>query len=273
MADIDLSNIPKSITMEKVGERPLRFSSRTDYCNALLAQSVAPTEHDLISDPEVVVKIQQHWQNRTQQIGCRFAQFMSHEPSEFGWHRIVVYGSRPKEWPLSSLERQIEESIHDPTRRALSLIFPEVTNEKQLAQLTLSIGGFQSSSIEEIDVVDDGRLIQLGLRVRLSEMVRAFALAFGPFAKTFPLTRQAPFMEFTFPTKPKEKPLREGLERDDNAAHLADVPLPVGGDAWRKMIRGTKKLKRQVLDGSHPSARARVSLAISRRVWEETRKR
>jgi hypothetical protein len=271
MTDFDFSKVSTSIKVERPDKRPLRFSSRRDYLQALLEQGVISSKHELIDKPELVAKIQQHWQRRRGQIGCAFAQFMSDDPPSHDWHRLVITGSLPQTWQAPEMGQYLNDAIQDQDNSALSLIVPEVRNDRQLAELIWHVSALPNCLILEFDdSAQSEEIIYIGLRVPLNENVLAFALVFGPFSY-FPLTRQAPFTEIIFPTKPKTPPLRKGLTKDPGSAHLADVHLRLGDDAWQKMMKNTKRLKAEVLSRDHPGARARVTVGVQRRIWEEVK--
>lgn len=268
MVNFDLSRVPTSLEVKRVGKKPLYFSTRSDYYQTLLDQGIVSSEEDLSGNPELVAKVQSHWQSHRGQIGCAFAQFLSNKPEAYKWHRIVVLASNPKDWRLG---QYIDKAVNDPDKSALSIIFSRITTNNELVGLLRHFATLPRCQLKEINHPDDNQgdlIIRLGLRVQITRTVHAYALTFGPFSELFPLTRQAPFTEIIFPTKPKVPPLRHGLTDDPNAAHLADLPVPFLDKTWKKMMRKTSELKLRVLGKKHFGARAEVTVSLPRSLWE-----
>jgi hypothetical protein len=268
MVPADLTNIPTSNEITRPGRTPLHSSSRNDYFHALVERGIVSDKDDFVSNFELVAEIQRHWQRKSGQIGCRFAQFMAHDPPEHNWHRIVIGASEPKAWTEADVGAHVEKAIEDPTIAALSLIFPEVETHEEIALLVRYFGNLSPRQIKELPADEQEDLIRLGIRIQINESVRAYALAFGPFSELFPLTRRAPFLEIAFPAGPKQPPLREGLTDDPDAAHLADVPVNLSDKAWNNMMSQTKRLKADILKPSHPGARARVTISLPYKIWK-----
>jgi hypothetical protein len=269
MTSFDLTDIPTSIEIVRSGRSSLHSSSREDYYQALVERGAISNRDDFVSNLELVAEIQRHWQRRSGQIGCRFATVMADDPLKHNWRRIVFGSDQSEVWTEANVGAKIEEAISDPATFALSLIFPEVESYDEFAPLIRYFGNLPSCLIVELPKDEQEEIVRLGIRIQLTESVRAYALAFGPFPELFPLTRQAPFTEIVFPVKPKEPPLRKELTPDPHAAHLADVPIHISEKAWGNLWRLTERLKADILKDSHPGARARVTISLPRKVWEE----
>lgn len=272
MSGVDWSAVPTSITVPQEGESELRFSARDDYVSALMNQGVISSEVDLLQDLRLVAEVQQQWFKKRMQVGCRFAKVMAGDPAGFGWYRFAVPGTRPDDWLAANLEDRLEDSIADSSIHALSMIFPEVVEDSQLTDLIRYFHAFERTHIEEVveKGEEDPDLVHLGLRIEIVESVFSFPLCLGPF-EVFPLTRRSPFTELALPTSPKSHPTRPNVEPDPSAVHLAAVQVPVsklGDDAWSKLWAGTEQLKRKVLGGKQPGARARVTVSLPRALWE-----
>lgn len=269
MGNIRLADVPRSVVVERTGSTPLRFSTRRDYIEYLVAQDVYGSQADILANSALVESVQQDWLHRTGQVGCRFAQFMASSPGEFGWERVVLAGESPEAWEPRELGSLIAHFIANPNSRALSLVFPEIIQESQVLQLIKLMAALPICHLQIVDQRKTARAtIRVGLRVRISQDVDAFALALGPFENRLPLTRCAPLLELAFPVKQKVPPLRYGLTDDPASVHLADVPLNLTDRAWKRMIDQTRILKRQVLQGAHPGAKARVTFSFSASLWE-----
>lgn len=263
----DFSQVPTSLKVKHSNKTTLRFSTRTDYFVALRHQGLVSSEKDITGDPELVTKIQSHWQSHKGQIGCAFGQLLSNKPEHYKWHRIVVLEKNPKSWRLN---KYIDRAIKDQNNAALSMIFPEVTTGNELVKIFRYFATLRRCHLEEIKKQGDTEvdtIIRLGLRIRLTKTIHAYALTFGPFPDLFPLTRQAPFTEIIFPSKTKVPPLRSFLTDDPKSAHLADLSIPFTDKAWEKLMRNTTKMKFRVLGQKHPGASAKVTISLPRRSW------
>lgn len=270
---IDWSAVPTSITVPQEGGRELEFSTRDDYVFALTDQGAISSEEDLVHDLELVDEVQRQWFIKRLQVGCFFAKLMSGKAAGYGWHRSVVPGTHCSDWLAASLEARLEKAIADPAIIALSVVFPEVVKENQLADLIRHFVAFERTDVEEVSG-EDSDLVRLGLRIEMAESGFSFPLCLGPF-EVFPLTRRSPFTELALPTSPRSYPLRPNVTDDPSAIHLAAVQVPVsllGDDAWSKIWANTVDLKRRVLGGPHPGARARVTVSLPRALWESGRR-
>ena len=272
MRDVDWSAIPTSITIPQEESRELEVSTRDDYVFALIDQGVVSSNEDLVHDLGLVAEVQRQWFSKRLQVGCFFAKLMSENTADYGWQRFVVPGTHPSDWLAANLEARLEESISDPAVIALSIVFPEVVEENQLADLIRHFRAFERTHIEEVGEKIPN-LVRLGLRIEIAESVFSFPLCLGPF-EVFPMTRRSPFTELVLPTSPKGYPTRPNVSDDPSAVHLAAVQVPVSrlnDNAWSRTWANTQLLKQRVLGGTHPGARARVTVSLPRALWESGR--
>lgn len=131
---INFVGISKSLRVELNG-RTIRFPSRHDYLAYLLYNNIVTNELELINRRDLVQAVYRHWQSQGP-LGCRFAQFMSHNPSHHGIRTLVIPGpisDRISSQILSNIAFIAEDSLKNPEVEALSVLIPGLVQAKSLS--------------------------------------------------------------------------------------------------------------------------------------------
>ena len=258
-----------------MGGRNLEFPNRKDYLDWLISNELIQTDQDLIESPDIIAAVHQDWHHR-EQNGCMFAKLLSLDPAAHGWKRRVFTRGGSDQFPPESyhkMETALKEYMRDKNVQAVSLIFPDISDEVALTDLLKGIEAHTNWTVEVLDeiieVTVQPQLIGIKLRVQLLKKgVLAWPLGFGPFP-FLAITRQAPFTEIVLVVKPKQLPLRPNITPSLNQAHLADMHVPVLNDeAWKHVWSSTESQKRKVLgDYGDARAKAKLTFALPANLW------
>lgn len=273
----NFQKVKKGKTIKLTRGKMMKFPTRKNYIDFLISKKIIKDEKNLILHPNLIIEIQKDWHKLGQQ-GCKFAQFLSLNPLEHGWLISVVNVSTQDPWEkeiIFNLNKQVSQSIRDSNTQALSLIFPLIKSHLDLINLINAFNKLSNWFIEpgdQIEIPGKPPLINIGIRVALnSEGVLAEVLGFGPF-DFFSETRQSPFTEIVFVTKPKIFPQRfEKMNSDPQKAYLADMPLRMETKVGEKMWAGTFAHKKKILANfDDPRAKARVTFSVPLSLWNKT---
>lgn len=262
-----------SLHIPRPNQTDLAFPQRSDYLQYLIERRIIASEDALDAHPEVVLDVHRHWHIRGQH-GCRFAQMLSNNPAGHRWGRVVIPGADPAKWSRgvwSDIARHVESAIANAEEQALSLLFPSLTSETALVELLVQLKErlrWQAVLIDRLTASDGASLLRIGLRVPLADDITAWPIGFGPFPH-LALTRRSPLAEIAFMVKPKTYPGRPNITQDPNAAHLADMQIPViTDDVWTKVWASTQSAKAERLaDPGDPAAKAKVTFVVPEELW------
>ena len=262
-----------SLQIPRPNQTDLAFPQRSDYLQYLIERRIIASEDALDAQPNVVMDIHRHWHLKGQH-GCRFAQMLSNNPVGHRWGRVVIPGADPAKWSRAlwnDIAHHVEAAMGNAEEQALSLLFPSLTSESALVELLVQLKErlrWQAVLIDRIDGPDGAPLLRIGLRVPMSDGIAAWPIGFGPFPH-LALTRRSPLTEIAFMVKPKAYPSRPNITPDPNAAHLADMQIPViTDDAWKKVWASTQAAKAERLaDPGDPAAKAKVTFVVPESLW------
>lgn len=250
------------------GETTLAFSCPDDY-RRLLCSVLALEDADALGRyPSLVAQVQADW-HRQGQNGCLFAKVLNSARPTYGWETAVMPPGTVEEvarW----VEEHVRAGIDTDETRIVSLVFPWLTADVDLAALLRRLAGLPGWSVAPMDPGEDP--VRLAARVALCDgEVDSWVLGFGPFA-FLPRTRRAPFTEIVIPVKPKV-PGQHRMDDDMRRSHLADVPVPALLDPkFEGLVASTGDHRRFVLGGAEDErAKAKVTYAIPSVAWEAAR--
>jgi len=246
----------------------LKFSTRKDYTNYFLQKGLVKNEAEIWDNEKYVSLIHRHWHGEGRN-GCIFALLASRRADELGWKDFVLsktVDELEKSNTLSLIESTIESAILDPNCQVLSLLFSKITNDEQLVRLIVYL--LRGQSIILVDESEYKKLVTLSLRVELqNKEVLSWLMAFGPFSY-FPETRQSPVTEIAIRVKIKPDVQFHRLNKDKDAAHLADLPIDykeeVMETTWQNTLRRTR-----IILGSEPNqfSAAKTTFSIPKNIW------
>ncbi len=170
---------------------------------------------------------------------------IARDPQSEGLRSLVVDPQTPDD----ELEILLEAFIGQSPKIA-AVIFPEVTDTKQLVELVSLIAGFSSWRVEIIEIEDES-FVGVGLRWKMPDGEHeSWVLGFAPFDH-MPNTRKAPHVAIVLKADPVEQPF---LKRDPEpnglrGIHLADLPFDGTVDGYHKTWRRTAQMRQDRLDG------------------------
>lgn len=261
-------------------------ADRKAYVGALIAQGLIADEDELLRRHDLVGEVQRQWHSRYEQ-GCRFAAVLSvrndarDRMDDVGWFQIVVTGVGDDLWSPGALP-DLNAQVRRLARRvkaaqAMSLIFPAVTQPVTLVRLIREIGSLPGRVLEAPPADEgvkpplDAAMLHLGLRYEVADGCRAYALGLGPF-DFFPPTRRSPFLEIALVAKPARGTSKSPrLKRTAHEAHLAYMNIDwLEAPAFERLFDSTRELRRKLLGGDDPSAKARVTFSVPATIWRAT---
>lgn len=282
---VELDGSPRSYSLLEDFERHLREQGALRDGESLLARS------DLQAD------IQAEW-HRQGQNGCLFASMLADKREQCGWTFVSLPGTAG--WNGDDWRREVGQRVvdgtKDPNRWILSFLFPDVVDLPGVKRLLAALGTIPNWRLSEL-ADEHGKKtareeqLYLKLRIRVADghvvppefidageesRERVVDVDSWPLFFTnldhVPVTRRAPFTEFSVALKPKAfKPPPE-LSDDWEAAHLADVPAPIDStEAFQSFLANTKALKRRLLGAEgylDLAASAKVTFAVPRSAWD-----
>ena len=108
--------------------------------------------------------------------------------------------------------------------------------------------------------------MHVSLRFVLQKNIESEILGLGPF--TFlPATRRAPVTVLEIRTKIEGHKKRGGSQVE--RSHLADIPWPVASKERKNIIwQQSSEARHAILGGDDSAARARITFAIPRPLWD-----
>jgi hypothetical protein len=235
------------------------FPTRQDY-EAVARTSGIPA-HLVWRNPVFTASVMRHW-HQTGQTGCLFARHLARKIDSRQWPSLVLSG---KGEGLTALVADVVPSvlanaIASEECEILSLLFPEVTEMHALRELCTALADETDITLEEDHSHSDWVAVALRLDITGAGQ-HSWIMAFGPYA-SWPPTRQAPVTELAIRVKPKPRELFHELNQDQEAAHLADTPLPVSEQQMEAIFERTGKATRNVL-GADPDYRSAARTTFS----------
>ncbi len=247
----------------------LRFPVREDYVKYFLDSGVVATEKDLWKSDKFVSLIHRHWHGEGRN-GCIFALLAARKPDEIGWKDFVVTGSIDEIESGDTetlLKNLITLAISDPNCQVLSLLFSNIYTDNDLVRLIRFLLNMDIVKLVDEQEIDD--LVTLSLRIPLnSDNVLSWLMAFGPY-DYFPQTRQSPITEVAIRVKTKPDIQFHRLNKDNFAAHLADLPLEYKDEVMEKTWENTLKRTRYIL-GEEPNqfSAAKTTFILPIKIWK-----
>lgn len=267
-APLDFVDLPRSLHAD-VGGTPKAFSTRGDFIGWLVARGHLSTPRDLAKAPDVVEAIYRHWQGQGQ-VACRFAQQMARTPEKYGIRTAVSasldqgkVSDAAKVW----LVDVVTSACQDAGTQALTLLFPTIDDPAALVGFLKSLvdvpGWYVAADLNPSDRLER---VYVRLHVTVCEGGVAEVLGFGPF-DFLPMTRRAPIVALEIRTKRNQPKAGSGPGKPLRL-HLADMPLGWEPDHVRKVWELTEQSRRAMLGGDDSAAKAKVTYAIPRAIWE-----
>lgn len=241
--------------------------SRSDYEAYLREHRVLDEQDTLANRPDLSESVYRDWQRRSQ-VACVFARRIATQPGKFDVKTVVV-SENPAEEMTGSIDKTAVAVIAARgSSEALTILFPNLVDSTLLAAFCKRLGARNGNwRIEAVPNPSD-RLdrVHVSLLFSLSKVVEAEILGFGPF--TFlPATRRSPITALEIRTKTKGHKTRG---RSETArSHLAEIPWKGASDAWfDRTWKQSEEARRAILGGDDSAARARITFAIPRPLWD-----
>ena len=197
--------------------------------------------------------------------GCLFAAHAAMEPEKYGWQMSVAQGCG------RSIEPYVQEAITRPDVSTQSIILPFVDDEEQLLEFLLDFENIPLVFLEKQAPFGDS--VCLGYRVSIDSKI-SWVTGFGPFL-FLPHTRQAPFTEIVFRTKPRPNYTEVIKEAPPNVIHLADMDMGNMKRSKFQALTDGSFTNTQKMIGHKPDLRsaAKTTFAVPMMLWEKLRVR
>ena len=241
--------------------------SRSDY-EAYLREHRVLDEHETIADrPDLSAPVYRDWQRRSQ-VACVFARRIATQPRKYNVETVVV-----QEAPAEEMTGVIDSTAKAVmaargSHEALTILLPKLVDSMLLAVFCKRLGARNDHwRIEAVPNPSDRlKRVHVSLRFTLRKDVEAEILGLGPF-DFLPLTRRAPITALEVRTK-VEGHKKRGRSKVGRS-HLADIPWPAANSAWYdRSWKQSEEARRTVLGGDDSAARARITFAIPRAIWD-----
>lgn len=202
---------------------------------------------------------------RSGKAGCLFAAYAAQDPARFEW-RFSVCDPDPV-----AIQGEITYAIESGDISTQSIVLPAVASESDLVDLLQRLTDVESILLGYHEPFES--FICLGYRVRVGSL-QSYVTGFGDF-RFLPATRQAPFTELTFRSKPRPPYEFVMKPAPDGVIHLADMDLK--GMARHKMEAlwdGSFDKTRQII-GHSPDLRsaAKTTFALPAVLADRTLRR
>jgi len=241
--------------------------SRSDYEVYLREHQILGEDETLSDRVDLAAPVYRDWQRRPQ-VACIFARRIATQPSRFNVHAVVV-----TEDPLQEMTGAIARTadavqVARGSREALTVLLPKLTESTALVSFCKRLGARNGDwRIEAVPNPSD-RLdrVHVSLRFALQENVEAEVLGLGPFS-FLPTTRRAPITALEIRTRIEGHKQRGRSQV--SRSHLADIPWQgASTKSFDKAWQQSADARRAVLGGDDSAARARITFAIPRSLWD-----
>jgi len=237
---------------------------RSDYENYLKEHAVLAEDEELVDRPDLAPFIYRDWQSRPQ-VACLFARQIAGNPERYTVKTEVIARNPAREMTAAIDETAAAIAKANGKYEGLTVLLPRLNDQKVLVSYCKRLGARNNTWRLEADFnpSDNRERVYVSLRFALKPDIEAEILGFGPF--TFlPLTRRSPITALEIRTKTDRATERSGSQT--KRAHLAHIPWKAKSaeEMWRK----SREARRRILGGDDSSARARVTFAIPRWLWD-----
>lgn len=210
-------------------------------------------------DEDAVIKTQLEFY-RTGGAGCQFVAHAANNPTKYEWRLSIA------EVDAVQIADLIMTAVLHPKISTQSIVFPSTQGEGGFLELLKVLNASDLITLEQRAVFRD--FICLGYRVRMGE-IKSWMTGFGKF-DFLPVTRQAPFAEITFRSKPRPPYKTVMKKAPAGVVHLADMDMKGMGKSefmsrWQDSYTHTRSLL-----GHKPDLKsaAKTTFAIPLTLWE-----
>lgn len=259
----------RSVTLDG---RILRFPTRADYLSWLVAHGHLTKAAQFAEQGELVARVYRHWQAQGQ-LACRFAQKVAREPEPYGLHTCVIDATSAGKLPpkaAQALGQACRTACDGKDVQALTLLFPRIESPAALVRLLKGLAAMPDWLITVgLNPSDALRRMHVRLQYQVDPGHVAEVLGFGPF-EFLPLTRRAPVVSLEMLTS-VSRPKDSALGRPKRL-HLAGIDLGWPVKRIESVWKATEKNRLALLGGDDSAAKAKVSFAIPRHLWEGHRR-
>ena len=265
-----LKSTRKSLQLRNDRGRKMRFPTRLDYIRQLQKHGLIIDEAEFVANDCLTEAVYLDWLRRPQ-IGCEFAQLLARPANRTRIRTVVARGSAgvgdPGELAIQ-ISRLVEKSVNDASDEALSVLLPQILDNQGLTYFVWELSKIKGWTIER-EHPWSGRLVLIGLRVKIANGVVAETLGLGPFP-IFPPTRQCPITTLEIRTKSRRSK-QSHVSNTHLAAHLADIDvsdiLTPAEYGYNFDVR-TPCLRNQILAGQDDlRAKAAVTYSLPAAIW------
>ena len=263
MADVKIRNVLRDL---QVADGEL---IRIAYEDHLRANGILAGDETLSNRPELAATVYQDWQRRDK-VACVFARLMALYPSAYDVVWDVI--STPVSADNAELVAQEIVDLVEPTKaqeEAVVVLLPTLDQPEVLVAVCKGLGKCKGWNVRApFNPSDKLERVYVRVTTDVGPNVEAEVLGVGPFA-FLPITRQSPITALHVRTK-TERAKRRAHNTPDKA-HLADIDWPEGrGRRFNQFWEKTSQRRAEVLGGDDSAARARVTFAVPRNLWEST---
>ena len=241
--------------------------SRSDYESYLREHEVLGEQETFFDKTDLSATIYRDWQRRSQ-VACVFARKIAVRPGKYDVQTKIIEQDPVKE--MTQVVAATADAVNNAcgNHEALTVLVPKLVDSKALVAFCKRLGARNGRwSIEAVfNPSDRLERVHMSLRYVLEQNIHAEILGLGPF-NFLPSTRRAPITALEIRTKTKGHKKRGGSHI--SRSHLADINWPNVKQKTRdKDWEQSKRARLQALGGDDSAARARITFAIPRSLWD-----
>ncbi len=241
---------------------------RIRYEQFLRSGAILRANETLADHPEIALDVYRDWQRR-RPVACIFARLIASEPVAYdvAWEVVPDKGDQANARKIATeVVKRVAPAVGQ--EEAIAVLLPGIDDPEAFVAFCKAIGEHEDWSVRApFNPSDKFERCYIRITNRIGPNVDAEVLGVGPF-DFLPATRRAPILALHVRTRPLRAKRR--VHNATDKAHLADIEWPEGrGRRFEQFWSATVERRLEVLGGDDSAARARITFAVPRRLWEE----
>lgn len=241
---------------------------RGQYEDLLRRKKVLGPGETLVDRPAIARLVYLNWQYGPE-VACQFARAIACRPHRYDVG-VATLGGHITEPSAGQAAMALNEKLEvmKGQEEGAAILLPGLVDGAALSALCKTLGQLDGWNLKaRLNPSDRMNRVYVRLTTEVAAGVEAEVLGVGPF-DFLPRTRRAPVAAFHVRTKPTDAKPRD--PKDSLKAHLADMSWPGGRESrqFGKLWKATEKARDAILGGDDSAARARITFAIPREIWD-----
>ena len=240
---------------------------RIRYERVLRSATVIGGHETLADHPEIAVDVYRDWQRRPP-VACVFARLMAlnPEPYDIAWEVVpglIALGDAKE--TARRIADLVEPAIGQ--EEAIAVLIPGVETPESLIGICKALGHCPDwTTRAPFNPSDKFERRYIRITTVVAPDVEAEVLGVAPF-DFLPITRRSPI--FALHVRTKAEGAKDRGQGASKRVHLADIAWPEERTHHKDQFWGqTIRHRLERLGGDNSAARARITLAIPRKLWD-----